>query len=111
MQCSCGADAALKQQPKSRRVKLTFYQCAECGRVSDGILYVDDTEVLRDAAATPHARIAYVNLGTDDIDRLYREAMSSRGQPDAPAASDAPEQPPKAPPLISAPEHQQGFDF
>lgn len=80
MQCSCGADASTKiakrEPANARPAKLLFYECGECGRVSDAVLYVDGVEVAADRGSKIAARDAFNTLTSESANSLYEAALA-----------------------------------
>lgn len=75
MQCMCGDIASTKTVVrKACAAELDFYECRTCARVSDGVLYVEEIEVLADAGMVAHARLAFNELTSPKAQQLLELA-------------------------------------
>lgn len=76
MQCQCGGDARASTKVKaSLKAELRFYLCVECGRVSDGVLTINNLEVETDRQGLPLARVAFNTLTRDSAASLLQKVV------------------------------------
>lgn len=77
MQCSCGANAEMTSQVNRKcHAELRFYQCQQCGVVSDAVLSVHNKDVSWDLPGDAVARRWFVNLTPDSADDLYQQVTA-----------------------------------